>query len=257
MSNHLVAIIIPVYKQQPDVNELMSLRQCLNVLKRHPILFIGPEHLNTSVYEHICAGHIKFTYIAFEQSYFDHIAGYNKLLLSPLFYKKFLSYKFILIYQLDAYVFKDELTYWCQQPYDFIGAPHQAHENRPGEIQFLKRYQQLVRRTNKIFRTHHQISNVGNGGFSLRRTRACYGLLRLAKNRIPSWGNNNEDAFFKYWGNWLYPIFRLAPDDVALSFSIEVSPDESVRKMGGNLPFGCHAFEKYEPAFWRKYIPFV
>jgi hypothetical protein len=44
-------------------------------------------------------------------------------MLSIDFYKRFRDYKFILIYQLDAYVFRDELEYWCEQDYDFIGAP--------------------------------------------------------------------------------------------------------------------------------------
>ena len=29
----------------------------------------------------------------------------------------------MLIYQLDAFVFQDDLAYWCQQNYDYIGAP--------------------------------------------------------------------------------------------------------------------------------------
>ena len=70
------------------------------------------------------------------------------------------------------------------------------------------------------------------------------------------WGTNNEDGFFKYWGNLFHPLFRLPSDNIALRFAIEQSPDESLKKLNGQLPFGCHAFEKYEPEVWRGYIEF-
>src|SRR5476651_1552466 len=119
MSN-LVAVVIPIYKKKPDSNELMSLKQCLSVLKNYPIIFLGPANLDTTVYQKLCNS-TPFKMITFDEFYFGSIDGYNQLMLSPGFYKSFLDYKFILIYQLDAYVFKDELTYWCNQNYDFIG----------------------------------------------------------------------------------------------------------------------------------------
>ena len=59
----------------------------------------------------------------FDQSYFSTPAGYNRLLLTTQFYEKFLDYDYILIYHLDALLFRDELTMWCGQGYDYIGAP--------------------------------------------------------------------------------------------------------------------------------------
>jgi hypothetical protein len=35
--------------------------------------------------------------------------------LSASFYERFLDTKYILIYQLDAFVFKDELQEWCDK----------------------------------------------------------------------------------------------------------------------------------------------
>ena len=45
------------------------------------------------------------------------------LMLSPFFYESFLDFKYVLIHQLDVFIFKDELNYWCNQNYDYIGAP--------------------------------------------------------------------------------------------------------------------------------------
>lgn len=249
-----VAVIIPIYKEALNNNELTSLNRCLDILSNHPIIFVGPESLNTEVYENLCINKLLFKIISFDNSYFENIDGYNKLMLSKEFYRTFLRYKFVLIYQLDAYVFKDELLYWCKQDYDFIGAPHTVHNNKINEIQFLKGYSIFLALVNNIFKTNHKISNVGNGGFSLRKTRTFYTLLFFLKFRVKHWGTNNEDGFFKYWGNILYPLTKLPSDETALRFSIETNPASSLAKLSNQLPFGCHAFEKYEPLTWQPYL---
>ncbi|MET4083627.1 hypothetical protein ABIB40_003599 [Pedobacter sp. UYP30] len=256
MSN-MVVVVIPIYKVTPSDIEVLSLKQCLTVLDKHKIIFIGPKELNFSKYQEICEQHhIDFDIKLFDDIYFSGISGYNSLMLSTDFYKGFLSYKFLLIYQLDAYVFKDELLYWCNQNFDFIGAPHQPHKNNAGEIQFLKSYSSLICLTNRFLKTQRKISNVGNGGFSLRKTKSCYRLLKTLKKSVVKWGANNEDGFFKYWGNLLHPLFRLPSDQIALRFSIEESPSALLLEMKGKLPFGCHAFEKHEPETWQKHINF-
>lgn len=256
-SNDLVAVIIPVYKPHLNSAELVSLKRCISILKNHPIIFICPCNLNTTVYENTCANKVEFKLIRFEDHYFADLSGYNKLMLSAFFYKTFLDYRYILIYQLDAYVFKDELIYWCDQKYDFVGAPALPHRNGPNEMQFLKGYAKFIGIINRLLHTHHKISNVGNGGLSLRKTSTFYRLLIILKLKVKKWGTNNEDGFFKYWGNLLYPFFKLPPDDIALQFSIEHKPREALKQLHGKLPFGCHAFEKYEPEVWKQYIEFT
>jgi hypothetical protein len=255
MTRHKAAILIPVYKEQPDRQELLSLTRCLTVLKKHPIIFITPFKLNTAAYESAChMNQVPFRQERFTDHYFSGIQGYNELMLSAGFYKTFINYRYILIYQLDAYVFRDELDYWCGKGYDYIGAPNTPHRNNRDEIQFLKGYSRILAAVNKVLGTDFKISNVGNGGLSLRKTRTCYWLLRALSKRVKSWGTNNEDGFFKYWGNLLRPFFKLPPEEIALAFSIEQSPGASLEQLKNRLPFGCHAFGKYEPETWEKYI---
>jgi hypothetical protein len=254
MVEKLVSVVIPIYKETLTPNEYLSLNQCIKVLGKHPIIFIGPSKLTTDTYEEICSGHLAFNFIKFDDIYFKDIKGYNDLMLAPIFYKMFLNYTYILVYQLDAYVFKDELAFWCDKNYDFIGAPTAPHANKLDEMQFLKNYSRILTFINRIFKSKLKVSNVGNGGFSLRKTKTCYWLVLLLKRKVKSWGNNNEDGFFKYWGNVLRPLFSLPSDDIALHFAIELSPEESLKAIGNSLPFGCHAFEKYEPAVWAKYL---
>ncbi|MCX2575926.1 DUF5672 family protein [Pedobacter sandarakinus] len=245
----LVAIVIPIYKAHPEDEELHALAQCFKILKKHEIIFVGPDGLNTMIYSNLAKeNNIRFRFLSFACKYFDDLSGYNQLMLSPHFYETFLSYKFILIYQLDAFVFSDELEYWCNQNYDFIGAPQLLHANQKGEMQFLKTYSRIA----KIF--NHTVRNVGNGGFSLRKTHSCYLLVKHLRKQVERWNKNNEDGFFKYWGNILYPIFRLPKDETAMKFSIEMAPSTSVAKLNGKLPFGCHAYQKYDWHFWEPFI---
>ncbi|HEY8929503.1 MAG TPA: DUF5672 family protein [Mucilaginibacter sp.] len=255
MDRKQVTVVIPLYKAQPDHTELISLKQCVKILGHYPISVVCPEHLDITAYETECPG-ISFSRVSFPDIYFQSISGYNQLMLSPAFYQRFIRVKYILIYQLDAYVFRDELAYWCRQRYDYIGAPQIAHANEKDGVQFLKGYTLLLGKLNRLVNTRHQISNVGNGGLSLRNTRSCYWLVRLLSRKVKKWGTNNEDVFFRYWGNLLHPLFRLPADQVAFHFSIEQEPRAAMQRLGGQLPFGCHAFQRYDPEFWNNYFQF-
>ncbi|TSD65876.1 hypothetical protein FFF34_000315 [Inquilinus sp. KBS0705] len=255
MNNKLAVIVIPIHKATLNANEVISLKQCLKILKDYPIVFACSKNLNTTHYQKIMADNaVLFKTEHFNDIYFKSSVGYNKLMLTPDFYKAFLDYQYLLIYQLDVYVFKDDLKYWCKQNYDYIGAPLLPHENRENEMQFLKGYSKILNFINRTIGTNFKIKNVGNGGFSLRKVKKCYWLLTLSKSKVAAWGTNHEDGFFRYWGNIFSPIFKLPTDEVALHFSIEHSPKQSLKILGGEMPFGCHAFEKFEPHTWKLYI---
>lgn len=243
-----VAVVIPVYQKQPSDTELMALAQCVSVLGQHPLVLVAPNSLEISVYQATCSGAKSFSVTRFDDRYFSSIEGYNQLLLSASFYQQFSNYQYILIHQLDAYVFKDDLIYWCNRGFAYIGAPHLPHENKAGDIQFLKKYRYILRLFNR------KISHVGNGGFSLRHVAKTYRLLKILAPQAKKWLPNNEDGFFKYWGNILFLYYNLPTDEEALHFAIETPVAQSLQKING-LPFGCHAFEKYEKEVWENYMP--
>ncbi len=228
-----VAVVIPIYKPSLNENEVLSLKQCLQVLGKHPILFVAPQSLDMSFLQ---PWKVESQVIRFDDSYFQSTKTYNQLLTSQAFYQAFLSYEYILIYQLDAYVFQDELLDWCAKSYDYIGAPK--------------------------LRTHHIDGKTSceplmmNGGLSLRRVRALLRYVRVYKLFFRTW-KANEDMMFSFAQKRAYPfrfLLKLPPWQDALAFSIEQNPTRSYTVLG-KLPFGCHAWERYEPNFWKKYIP--
>ncbi len=277
-----VIIVIPIYKSQLTAEEMLSFRQCCKVLGTHPISVITYADLDCSEYYKIAAEyHVNILRENFDKNYFASVSGYNKLCLSVDFYSRFGQYEYMLIYQLDAYVFKDELVYWCSNGYDFIGAPL---------IEDVRGCKDII-------------YEVFNGGFSLRKINYCIKLLQC-KNPLltPSklwrircrqkkkttrdvivwifmclgYHNSvdyvinrtfiNEDLFFclifdKDWGGeltyepqetWLKAKFPSATD--AMRFAFERYPSYLHKLNNKQLPFGCHGWKKYESNFWKEYI---
>lgn len=229
-----VSIVIPVYKQTLSDSETKSLIQCLQTLGGHPIQLIAPEGLDTSAYDS-CAGRpLPVEY--FDPEYFRSVAGYSRLLLRKAFYQRFQAYRYILIYQLDAWVFSDTLLSWCSRSYDYIGAPWIEAPSAPAG-------------TPAILNLSRRLKNkVGNGGLSLRRVQAH---MRWAPwvSFVFKFIPKNEDLLWTLFVPFSKPS---APE--ALSFAFELNPERSFRLNGGQLPFGCHAWEKYDADFWKKFI---
>jgi hypothetical protein len=253
-TKELVAVTIPIYKETPGEDELISLRQTLKILHSHPIIFFAPESLDVSFYEQQCTNTTSFIVRRFGNEYFDGIKGYNRLMLSKEFYHNFLDYKYILVCQLDAYVFRDELAYWCKKGYDYIGAPYLFVDTDKYPIKILTRYRQFLKILNSLNVIKYTYKHTGNGGFSLRNVRKTIRFLKIFSRLIKKW-QLNEDSLFTHYGNLVFPLFKLAPEDEALRFAFENNPDKAYEINHEQLPFGCHAFSTPKNrVFWSKFI---
>jgi hypothetical protein len=239
-----IAVVIPVYKTDLSIAERASLRQCLHVLKAYPILLVKPHSLRV---DELLEEYPILESLSFADKYFATIEGYNELLASPDFYRQFLAYHYILIYQLDAYVFRDELISWCNKGYDYIGAPGVEPED----------FHKLPYEACEAYAaTLSQSRLVLNGGLSLRRVAAMIRYLRLYHLFYPTW-KGNEDKLFSLDARRLAPLkffINLPPWPEALAFSFEKSPAASYELNHRQLPFGCHAWERYDPEFWKPFI---
>jgi len=239
-------VVIPVHKKELTPYERISLLQCLEVLQAYPIYIFSPPDLWTDE----CGLPKHVERIHFPEEYFRNVASYNRLMFSPTFYARFAHFEYILVYQLDAFVFSDQLSYWCGLSYDFIGAPWLGLNRREqvrGLLPIWERKGLLRTVWNK------EISNVGNGGFSLRRVRTFLVLSTLLKRQAKAW-SLNEDTFWSFISPCYYPFFRKPAADVALRFSFELEPRAAYELNQQRLPFGCHAWWRYDFDFWRHRI---
>jgi hypothetical protein len=238
------AIVIPVYKSALSENEMKAIKQCVSVFKAREIVLVAPENLDLKRYMEYKSD---FKVKRFDDHFFKNIDGYNKLLLSNHFYKQFSEYNYILIHQLDAYVFKDELDAWCKKGYDYIGSPILEDSFVNAWLKHLKRRNLMI----KLGIIKNE--NVGNGGFSLRKVSSFIFNSSFFKNEIGRW-TLNEDLFWSFRIPVVNPFFRIPDEKIAVQFSFEKNPSYCYGLNKNKLPFGCHAWDKYDPEFWRPYI---
>src|SRR5947209_4446890 len=130
MARRLVEVIIPVYKEELAPEERLSFARCSKVLGNYPITLVAPQRMALGEYAET---QIRFSVKRFPPDYFKSISGYNRLLMYRQFYKSCIDSEYILIYQLDSYVFRDELEAWCRRGFDYLGAPwFQGHGDDNG-----------------------------------------------------------------------------------------------------------------------------
>ncbi len=253
-----VVVVIPVYKTDLKETEVIALERCKTVLKNYPIVLVAPEGLQASYME-------GFETAYFDINYFTNIAGYNELLMSKGFYERFAMYEFMLICQLDALVLKDELAYWCEKGYDYIGATWLDKDRNVFRrvsrnirtwlyLNALRGKQNADAGMKMGYATHNQ---VGNGGFSLRRISA---MLRVVE-AYPTWirrileAKIPEDVFFSILINLYQPKkLQVATYKAGIAFAFEMHPQKAYKINGNNLPFGCHDFDDWENDFWQNIL---
>jgi hypothetical protein len=260
-----VAIVVPLYASGnfTPAHEI-SLRHLEHFLGGYDRYFIAPPSLRVER-----AG---FRVARFPDRYFGTPIRAGKLMLAPRFYEAFQSYEFILVYHLDALVFSDQLLEWCDRGFDYIGPPWLDDAGVPwgvgnggfclrrisGMLSVLRsrRYSIDPDEYWKANYAHRSLPvRVANlPRMYLKRLPAFNGIRREIE--ITSRGTNwyGEDLFLADHAKKYWPEFSVAPVDEALRFGWEVNPRACAERSGLALPFGCHAWERYDRAFWEPHL---
>ncbi len=255
-----VTIVIPVYTDNLSEYEIISLKRVCEILHKYPIVFVKPQSLEEIK---LAALAPQASFQSFPNEYFNGIKAYNRLMLSPEFYHAFLESKYILIYQLDCYVFTNTLEQWCNKDYDYIGAPW--IKRRVYEMPVIKQYMAFLRALNKSLNKpdrQNLYNKVGNGGLSLRKVVTHYSAAIECKAVIEEFNSKkryhmyNEDVFWSVLiNNYLKIPFRYPSHLEALEFSFDKHPKYCYKLNNYKLPFGCHGWSKKEMLpFWKNII---
>jgi hypothetical protein len=254
-------IIVPVYRTGLSPSERASLERCVAVLGTHPIILAAPNTIDIGPLQRQYPG---LACERFPADFFGSVRDYNRLLLSDEFYARFTDYEYLLVHQLDAFVFSDQLLAWCSRGYDYVGAPWIPNDTVPGTLGLLKaairrRYFRLTRRQYRNGSGDHhgqQHYAAGNGGFSLRRAAALRAVLKLMPERVEPYrlGTREpwaEDVFFSVEANRYRRHLRIPGFRESLQFSWERYPGVAARYCATSLPFGCHAWDRFHHDDWR------
>ena len=148
-------VVIPIHRLPLDADELRSLESVRRHLGDYLIDFIMPECLLLDKF--VTQKNERVT--RFPNRFFQSTDSYNGMLTSAWFYEQYANHSHLLICQLDSLVFKNELLEWCLEEWDYIGAPLLKYNGHPeNDSDWI----------------------IGNGGFSLRKTKSFLRVLRSA-----------------------------------------------------------------------------
>ncbi len=259
-----VAIVIPFHKCSVSKDEQVSIKHLVKYLRQFDKFLVFPDSIKKVSFK--IPGVKKI--INFPNEHFTSVPKYCEMLNTKMFYNKFTDYEYILIYQLDVLVFSNQLLEWCNKGYDFIGAPF---------------FNSIIGKFS--FKDGTPATTGGNGGFSLRKVSSFLKVIDIAeklaiRNSINSlirklwfliavltnqshkiWLNAppqdypfNEDGFWSYEAPKYYKKFKVAPFKEALRFSFEKFPRKCFSLNRNQLPFGCHAWKKYDYSFWKTFL---
>lgn len=214
-----VVIVIPFYQINLNDGEKISLEQTKKIFKNRPIVYISPERIRESIKEDCRVEY-------FEDYFFDGREGYNELMLSPQLYDRFKDFEYILICQLDVFIFEDRLDYFCNMNFDYIGAPW---------LKGAKSYEG----------NGYKVTYVGNGGLSLRNVEKMSVFLKNNKPQRAFW----EDYYISSFDNEL----KIAPLEYALEFAFEGELKRCF-EITKKLPMGIHGWWRFDLDFIKETI---
>jgi len=81
-------------------------------------------------------------------------------------------------------------------------------------------------------------------------------MINLSKWGLRLWKiwPKNEDFYWSVIIPFFAKNFKRPTVQEALGFAFECFPKQCYEQNNRQLPFGCHAWEKYEPEFWKAFI---
>ena len=254
MKKHQVSIVIITEKNTLTNYEEISLNRALEVFSEYNKYLVIPEKTDPRNFldpEQIAV-------IKLPEVHFTGVNSYSSLLLSSFFYEHFIDSEYILIYQLDCFVFKNNITDFLT--FDYVGAPWFNTQNH--EANAIIRTLLFRRPLTAIFLIiswllRKKTSAVGNGGFSLRRVDKFMAITtdKRIKRIIASWIKHerpHEDVFFSFVVPVFVKDFKIADIATATKFSFETYPRKCYALNNHELPIGCHAWAKHDIDFWRE-----
>ena len=265
-----VAVVVPMHnRSELSLDEQISFAHLMHYLKSYDKYLVVPQSLTISLPD--CR--VK----RFGNEFFGSVAANTRLLLSKNFYTTFSQYEYILIYHLDALVFSDQLSEWCDAGLDYIGPPWincpdspWVKESRVGNgglslrkiDSFLKVFRSKVywiepddfwRQESARLPTYLRMINLPR---KFAKRLLC---LNNARREMARWhlrpdGTRNEDHFWSDRAKHYVPEFKVATVETGLRFAFEVAPRTCYDLNHRKLPFGCHAWPRYDRAFWEPYL---
>ena len=255
-----------------STDEEVSLRHVRHFLGAYDRFLIAPRGSG--------AGREGFRTLEFSHRFFGSATAHHRLLMWPGFYGAFRNYQYILIHHLDSLTLSDDLERWCAAGWDYIGAPWLPCDDTPwvkeahvgnGGFTLMK-----VSSALDVLRNRHRMKPYSYVGDALIRNgdwlRPLFrGVARLVRpglrpaplaRLLQYWelhedlaaNGCNNDYFWSFEAVRYLPSFSVAPVAEGLRFAFEAAPRTCFELNHRQMPFGCHAWPKFDRAFWEPHL---
>ena len=281
-------VVIPVYQASLTPMEKASLCNACRSFSALSVRIVSPngltllDDLDKESREAI-AGVSDFSIIHFQSHFFCSVQNYNRLMTTSLFYASFREWDYILLAQLDSWVFSPDIETWMAQRYSFVGAPWRLLLELPlgpewateavGNGGFsLRRVADFlsvldsvrfrmwpVLTLQELFLAHRPFVPVSSG-VRLANVAKSLNRLRLVVLRALGWRNSllfyvqsgmNEDIVFGLLVGRVFRFWAVPRPEIAAHFALDADPAYFYHHyLRGELPLGCHAWEKSYSQFW-------
>jgi len=216
----------------------------------------------------------------FSVKIFGSVAAINRLHLSPLLYQSFEDYRYIFIYHLDSLVFSNQMELWLATDLDYIGAPWIRCEDAPwvekdrvgntgfGMMKVEASLKVLANRYRQEPMTYWMDLFIQNSRTVrplvdfLRKLQRYFPQSKITNSPVKEWDIMQDPSPHGRLGDVFWtdravehdPGYRVASLEEGLEFAFEVGPRKCFVMNGGKMPFGCHAWEKYDRSFWEPHL---
>lgn len=261
-TNRLV-VVVPVFQSIFTDDEKLSIRSTIKHMYKYDVVIVCPKHVvESSLLKEF---NFDFRYLVLDDEHFVSIQSYNHLLLSAWFYEMFDNYEYMLIAQTDALILNSNIEVWVDKGYSFVGAPWvndieiRKHEglfksgvlNGGLSLRKISHHIKVLKSNKKIYPISTHLKIIPRNKGIWRQIKFVLEYFH-AVSRFSNVKNNvlvNEDRILSYaWKQ--FDFFKIPTPDIALQFAFENHPDLLFELNGKKLPFGCHAWNKYNKNFY-------
>jgi hypothetical protein len=264
-----------------DLNryERISLQRHLTVLRKFDRYLLVPSSLKAAVRSDLLESFVDATDVRFHQvedAWLDSHRSYNQLMLTLDFYAHYESYSHMLIAQLDAYTFDNQLVEWCQMPFSYIGAPIYKFGSYWEDDTLcmgnggysLRHVDSFIRALSKNPVIHRwsdlaeqlQPFNAKGKLVKIARYLPCwlrgFNRLRQDTNQLARWAGVNEDVCYAKLLPAVDSAFKTAGYRDSVHFCVDWHVERQLDFLNGRLPFGAHGWWSW-PENIKAWTPYI
>jgi len=282
-------VFVPIYKVNLNVVEYASVRRCMRILNKYDFVFVHKESLQgVDVVKPYLneLSHVKsWRLFALSDRFFESTQTYSNLLTSVFFYDLFDQWDYLLVYQHDAWILSGNLESWLEKRYSYVGAPWcpdlgndpvwtavpgvgngglslRKIKDMKAIVSSVKFHRQPVLSMFEVISQASLLSGYGQRSALVKALVFLKRLVRLSSLLLfypVGYQNNlaflaskgvNEDIILGFYAKQIFKWLHIPSVREAASFSLETNPRQVATTFCVGIPFGCHAWEKYDKDFF-------